>query len=61
MMTTFSPVLDVLGDAVQDLVVPEGLGQVFNVDHLCAASFPDCPGSQVKMSTKIRYITAVMR
>ena len=37
---------DVLGDAVQHQVVPEGLGQVFNVDHFGAASFPACPGAR---------------
>ena len=46
MMTTFSPGLDVLGDVVQHQVVAKGLGQVFNVDHFDAASFPACPGAR---------------
>ena len=33
--------VDVLVDALEDLVVPVRLGQVFNVYHLRAASFPE--------------------
>ena len=38
--------VDVLGNVVQDQVVPEGLGEVFNVDHFAAASFPVCPAAR---------------
>ena len=34
---------DVLADIVQHQVAAEGFGQVFNVDHFDAASFPACP------------------
>ena len=38
--------VDVFGNVVQDQVVPEGLGEVFNVDHFAAASFPVCPAAR---------------
>ena len=38
--------VDVLVDALEDLVVPVRLGQVFNVYHLRAASFPESPGAR---------------
>ena len=37
---------DVGRNIVQDQVVPEGLGEVFNVDHFAAASFPVYPGDR---------------
>ncbi len=37
------PRVDVLGDVIQDQVVPKRLGEMFNVDHFAAASFPICP------------------
>ena len=40
------PGADVLGDVVQHQVVSEGFGQIFNVDHFDAASFPACPGAR---------------
>ena len=40
------PGVDVLGDVVQHQMVPEGLGQVFNVDHFDAASFPEYPAAR---------------
>jgi hypothetical protein len=36
----------VLGDVVQHEVVAEGFGQMFNVDHFDAASFPACPAAR---------------
>ena len=42
----FFPRKDVLGNAVQDQVVPERLRQVLNVDHFDAASFPACSGAR---------------
>ena len=46
MTTTFSPGLMWARNIVQDQVVPEGLGEVFNVDHFAAASFPVYPGAR---------------
>ena len=40
------PRINMLRDIVQHLVVPEGLGQVFNVDHFDPASFPASPGAR---------------
>ena len=38
--------IDVLGDIVQHQVLSKGLGQMFNVDHLDAASFPESPAAR---------------
>lgn len=40
------PGVDVLGNVVQDQVGPKGLGEMFNVDHFAAASFPVCSGAR---------------
>ena len=42
----FLPGIDVLGDVVQHQMVPEGLGQMFNVYHFDAASFPEYPAAR---------------
>ena len=46
MMTTFSPSSMCSVNVVQHQMVAKGFGQMFNVDHFDAASFPACPGAR---------------